>query len=172
MSDATPPVGWCVKVAAYRFFIAADQVNRIERGATVQAVHHVPSWLAGVALVQGGLMGVLDLGRFLGVAKALSGCLLLPHAGVGGGWALQVHEAEPVFAQVEVRLDEDGAVPADLLAAQGMADRPQTLLLARSRPHFSIGRAVWVGDDGQGIEADRLCLLQLLAHPRLRELQS
>ena len=45
-------------------------------------------------------------------------------------------------------------------------------LIARPRPGFSQGRVAWMGDGGDRMEADRLCLARLLAHPRLKELQS
>ena len=46
------------------------------------------------------------------------------------------------------------------------------VLASRLRPPFCLGRVGWMGPEGLGLEADRLCLRRLFEHPRLRDLQS
>ncbi len=159
---AGAPAGYVAEAGAYRFFIAATQVGAVHEAGAISALPHAPPWLAGMAVLGGQLVGVIDWGRFLGVARLAPGPVVLPNPGLGQGWALQVAALEVIEAGCGVVVEADpGPEPAGDAAPPEWARRP--------RPPFSAGRARWT--DAQGMRhADLLDLAVLLAHPRLTEL--
>lgn len=170
--------GWALTVGAYRFFVHAEEIVGQQTGLEVCALHHAPPWMVGVALVDSQVLGIIDLGRFLGLARIRPGPCLIPSAPVGLGWALQAHSAEPVLGAVPIADDPvDGADDfpgATTLAGGGMVafDNAPAALARRRPPGFAGGRVQWAGPDGNRVMADVLRLNELPRHPRIRELQS
>lgn len=165
-------LGWSVTVAGYRFFVDASQAPRLEMDPVLAPMHHLPPWVAGLLLADDRLLGVLDLGRLLGVAKAQASCILLPSRELKPAWGLRVHAAAPVFGPLR-ELPEAHAVPeTGETAGLGAQVSGAGVLASRLRPPFCLGRVGWMGPEGLGLEADRLCLRRLFEHPRLRDLQS
>lgn len=153
--------GWGLRIGPYRFFLDEREVaGRIE-SLPMGQVHHAPSWLAGVALVDARPLGVIDLGRFLGISRMAPGPILMPAHNLNSAWLFQVHQLEAVR----------GATGADIVT-EDPALEARNPLASRKPPGFRLGRAKWTGADGLMVEGDVLSLSALLAHPRLRELQS
>lgn len=157
----TPVAGWCLHVGAYRFFIGAGEVAACHQALPVCQVHHAPSWLTGVALVEARPAGVIDLGRFLGLARMTPGPILVPAPRLHSAWLVQAHHIEPAQGLV-----------SEASEAQDFAADDGNPLASRRPPAFRVGQAQWRGADGLLVSGDVLSLSALLGHPRLRELQS
>lgn len=153
--------GWGLQIGAYRFFIDAREVTARIESLTLCQVHHAPSWLTGVALVDAQPMGVIDLGRFLGLSRMTPGPVVVPAAQLHSAWLVQAHRIEPVQGLVS-----DAVAPEDPAGDDGNP------LASRKPPSFHNGRAQWTQADGSLVTGDVLSLSVLLAHPRIRELQS
>lgn len=152
---------WLIRVDAYRFLIRGRDVAAVREDLAPAAVAHLPAWVAGLVHVQGHLLGVLDLGRFLGVCTVRPGPVILPVDGLRASWAVRVHAVEAAPIQAE---------PVALSVAQPPTESATRRSIdARPRPAFAGERWTWVDAQGQRIEADELVLSELIRHPRLRE---
>lgn len=157
-----PSPWWLVRVDAYRFLIRREEVVDARSDLAPAAVAHLPAWVAGLVHVQGRLLAVLDLGRFLGVCTVSPGPLILPADAVqAAAWAIRVHSVEPGPLQAESLNVEVVGSASDL--------RGRRPLDARPRPSFAGTRWGWTTEQGQRVEADELQLSALLRHPRVRE---
>jgi len=158
-----------VGVGGYRYFVAAAQAQQALTDVPVVSLPHAPAWIAGLALVGQRAVGVLDLGRFLGVARALPGPWLQPDEHLNCAWVLRVHRLEAVEVSVSVQpwlqAADDVTDPSDGGSAwSGIA--------SRRRPPFCSALACWSDEGGQACQADVLDLRALLRHPRVVDFQS
>lgn len=159
----TESTGFVVEAGGYPFVIRAAQVGAVHEATEVLALPHGPSWLAGMTLLDGHLVGVVDWGRFLGVSRRSPGPLLKPHAELASAWVLQVAAVQVVDAVEWLLSDEvPQRSPSGDRDVPNWADRP--------RPGFVVGQARWVDDSETPRMADVIDLARLLSHPRLLEL--
>lgn len=59
-----------VECAGYAFLLPLEQAGEIFPAAPVVHLAHAQSWFLGVANLRGGLFGVVDLARFLGIRES------------------------------------------------------------------------------------------------------
>lgn len=155
-AEAALGPGWMVRVGPYRFLLRDDEVAGVVTGPVEPSpIPHAPAWVAGLSCVDGRLLGVVDLGRFLGVCTAMPGLLVVPAPELNGAWALRVHGIEPAPGMQD-EVECGPPVPN----ASG-DDRP--------RPDFAGRRRAWLRPDGEVVEAEEFSLRRWLQHPRLWE---
>ncbi len=162
MNAAAACTWWQVRVDRYRFLLRCTEVAAVLPQPEPTPVHHAPAWVAGLAHLQGHPVGVMDLGRFLGVCTLRSGPLLLPAPGVCEGWALRVHEIEPGPSAQD-------CVPAPPTPHPPSGGGVPESMAARARPSFAGPAWAWRMQDGSWRTGDELLLSALGRHPRVRE---
>ena len=156
MDERPSPPSWWVGVAGYRFALDDRELRGVLTGGVEpSAVAHAPAWFAGLVCLDDRLLGVVDLGRFLGVSTALSGPLVVPAETLNSPWVLRVHTLEPV--------------PPQALELDASEIRPEAEMAGRVRPRFVGTRRAWRLASGEVIHADDLSLARCLNHPRLHE---
>ena len=157
---------WLVTVQGYRFALNDGDVAGFVEDLAPAPVHHAPAWLVGLARIGEDLMGVVDLGRFLGLCTARPGITVVPRPGACAGWALRVHAVHPQPVQAA----PVSVAEPEVEAAAGDTPTQGTALGNRPRPVFCTEQITWESSDGSLEKADVLNLGRWSRHPRLQEL--
>ena len=125
LAATTPPVPspetrhLLFAVADLDFAVPIGQVLEIARPAATTPLPHLPDWLAGVTMVRGDIVSVVDLGRFLGLPRGVAeprARLLLVRAGdVQAGLLVDrvagVHVLPPTTGRLTERIGNDRVRP-------------------------------------------------------------
>jgi purine-binding chemotaxis protein CheW len=91
------------------FAIPIEYLRGVEACAEITPLPHLPEWVAGLTTVRGGVLGVVDLARFLGLGKVSAGTGRLVICAAGARQvALAVAAARTIVNYGPAALQETG----------------------------------------------------------------
>lgn len=100
------------RIEDWRFAVRLEQVKTAIMPSTITRVFHVPEYIRGIISLRGTIVGVLDLGRLLGLSRGTGGySRLLVVSGGGVQAAIPVHD---VFRIPDIAPDAVDALPSNL----------------------------------------------------------